>query len=135
MDEVARQVQAGRVPAGRAAWLAHPLFDAARTRPELGTELADMVDGYPSQHWLGQDSHEPVKPTAIELLENVAVPTLVLVGELDVPCFLEMSAVLADRIPLARSVVISGAGHMINMEAPLVVSGLIVQFIDSLALD
>jgi 3-oxoadipate enol-lactonase len=133
MDEVASQVEAGGVPAGRAAWLAHPLFDAARKRPELAAELAAMVAGYPGQHWLGQDCHERVQPPPIDVLEEVGVPTLVLVGELDVPCFLEMSAVLAGRIPLAQSAVVAGAGHMISMEAPAMVSELMVKFTDGLA--
>lgn len=132
MDAVARQVKAGGVPAGRTAWLAHPLFGAARRRPELAAELTDMVASYPGQHWLGQDSHELVQPAAIDVLEEVAVPALVLVGELDVPCFREMSAVLARRIPLAQSAVIAGAGHMINMEAPAVVSKLMIEFADGL---
>ena len=132
MDEVARQVAADGVAAGRAAWLAHPLFDAARQRPHLAAELADMVAEYPGQHWLGQDAHEPVRPAAIDVLEELAMPALVLAGELDVPCFVEMSAVLARRIPLAQSAVIAGAGHMINMEAPAVVSDLMIQFADGL---
>src|SRR6185437_6388211 len=35
LDEVTRRVQAGGVRAGREAWLAHPLFAAARERPDL----------------------------------------------------------------------------------------------------
>ena len=132
LDEVARQVEAGGVAAGRAAWLAHPLFDAARKRPELAAELTDMVADYPGQHWLGLDSHEPVQPPAIDVLEEVAMPALVLVGELDVPCFGAMSAVLARRIPLAQYTVVAGAGHMINMEAPAVVNDLMIQFADGL---
>ena len=62
MDEVARQVRAGGVPGGRAAWLAHPLFAAARQRPDLASSLADMVAGYPGQHWLGLDPHQQVRP-------------------------------------------------------------------------
>ena len=37
LDEVARQVEAGGVLAGRAAWLAHPLFAAARERPAIAS--------------------------------------------------------------------------------------------------
>jgi 3-oxoadipate enol-lactonase len=132
MDEVARQVEAHGVAAGLVAWRAHPLFDAARKRPELAAELADMVADYPGQHWLGLDAHEPVRPAAIDVLEELAMPALVLSGELDVPCFREMSAVLASRIPLAQSAVIAGAGHMINMEAPGVVNELMIQFADGL---
>ena len=98
LDEVARRVQTGGVRAGREAWLAHPLFAAARERPDLAAALAAMVADYPGQHWLGQDPHRPTRPP-IEALEGIAGPALVAVGERDVPGFREMSAVLARRIP------------------------------------
>ena len=127
LDEVARQVQAGGVRAGREAWLAHPLFAAARERPDLADALAVMVAGYPGQHWLGQDPHRQSRPP-IEVLEGLAVPTLVVVGERDVPGFREMSAVLARRIPGAAYRVVAGAGHMVSMEQPEAVRELLIQF-------
>jgi pimeloyl-ACP methyl ester carboxylesterase len=131
LDELARRVQAGGVPAGRAAWLAHPLFAAARQRPELAGQLAAMVAGYPGQHWLGRDPHRPVQPP-IEALEDVATPALVAVGDRDVPGFREMSAVLARRIPGAEYRVVAGAGHMVNMEQPTAVNELLTRFLAGL---
>jgi 3-oxoadipate enol-lactonase len=128
LDEVARQVEAGGVRAGREAWLAHPLFAAARERPDLAAALAAMVAGYPGQHWLGQDPHRQTR-SPIDVLEGVTVPTLVAVGEHDVPGFREMSAVLARRIPGAAYQVIAGAGHMVSMEQPAAVSELLTQFV------
>jgi pimeloyl-ACP methyl ester carboxylesterase len=128
LDEVARRVQAGGVLAGRAAWLAHPLFAAARQRPDLAGALAAMVAGYPGQHWLGQDPHRQTRPP-IDVLEGVIVPTLVAVGERDVPGFREMSAALARRIPGAAYRVVADAGHMINMEQPAAVNALLTRFV------
>ncbi len=132
LEEVARQVAAGGSPAGRAAWLAHPLFSAARERPEVASQLAAMVAGYPGQHWLGQDPHQATRPEPIDALEEVAVPALVIVGERDVPGFLEMSAVLARRIPGASYRVVADAGHMVNMEQPAAVNALLTEFLDGL---
>jgi 3-oxoadipate enol-lactonase len=132
LDELARQVQAGGVRAGRAAWLAHPLFAAARQRPELAVQLAAMVAGYPGQHWLGRDPHRPAQPPPIEALADVATPALVVVGHRDVPGFREMSAVLARRIPGAGYRVVAGAGHMVNMEQPAAVNGLLTRFLAGL---
>jgi pimeloyl-ACP methyl ester carboxylesterase len=132
LDELARRVQAGGVPAGRAAWLAHPLFAAARQRPELAGQLTAMVAGYPGQHWLGRDPHRPVQPPPIEALEDVATPALVVVGDRDVPGFREMSAVLAGRIPGAGYRVVAGAGHMVNMEQPAAVNELLTRFLAGL---
>ena len=128
LDEVARQVEAAGVRAGREAWLAHPLFAAARERPDLAAALAAMVAGYPGQHWLDQDPHRQTR-APIDVLEGVTVPTLVAVGERDVPGFREMSAVLARRIPGAAYRVIAGAGHMVSMEQPAAVSDLLARFV------
>ena len=125
MDEVARRVQEAGVLAGREAWLAHPLFAAARERPDLAAALAAMVAGYPGQHWLGQDPHRETRPP-IDVLEGICVPALVAVGERDVPGFREMSAVLARRIPGAAYRVVAGAGHMVNMEQSAAVNDLLI---------
>jgi pimeloyl-ACP methyl ester carboxylesterase len=130
--EAVRQARARGLLAGRAAWLAHPLFAAARQRPEAAGPLAAMVAGYPGQHWTGHDPHEPAATEPIDVLEEVAVPALVAAGEHDVPCFREMSAVLARRIPGAEYHEIAGAGHMINMERPTEVSDLLARFADRL---
>ena len=132
LAEVARQVQAGGVKAGRAAWLAHPLFATARQRPELADQLAAMVSCYPGQHWLGQDPHQPDDPAPVDVLEQLAMPTLVLAGEHDVPGFLAMAGVLAGRIPGADYRRVAGAGHMVSMEQPAVVNDLLTRFLGRL---
>ena len=89
--------------------------------------LAGALAGNPGQHWLGQDSHRQTRPL-INVLEGVAGPVLIAVGERDVPGFREMSAVLARRIPGAIYRVVADAGHMINMEQPAAVSELLARF-------
>jgi len=118
--------------AGRAAWLAHPLFAAARSKPEVCDRLAAMVAAYPGQHWIGHDPHEQAGPQPLDVLEELAMPVLVMVGEHDVPGFREMSAALARRVPGARYHVVQGAGHMVNMEQPEAVNDILLRFLDEL---
>ena len=132
IDEAVRQAQAHGMLAGRATWLAHPLFAAARQRPAVASSLAAMVAGYPGQHWTGHDPHQQTQPQPIDVLEKLAMPVLVAIGELDVPGFREMSAVLARRIPGAQYHKVAGAGHMINMEQPAVVNELLAGFLGRL---
>jgi len=132
LDETARQARGRGLQAGREAWLAHPLFAAARREPLAASSLAAMVAGYPGQHWIGHDPHQQDGQRPIDALEHLALPVLVAVGEQDVPGFLEMSAVLARRIPGAQYRVVAGAGHMINMERPAVVNELLAGFLGQL---
>lgn len=132
LELAAQQAMALGLLAGRAAWLAHPLFAAARQRPDLAGVLAEMVAGYPGQHWTGNDPHEVTGPPLIDALPDLTVPALVVVGEQDVPCFREMSAVLARGLPDARQEVIEAAGHMVNLEQPAAVNALLTEFLDHL---
>ena len=118
LEVVASRAQTVGPAAGRAAWLDHPLLAPARERPELARRLAHMLGTYPGHHWVGKDAARPVDPHAIDMLDRVVTPTTVIVGERDVPSFIEMSRILARGIDNARLVLVAGAGHMTPMEAP-----------------
>jgi pimeloyl-ACP methyl ester carboxylesterase len=66
----------------------------------------------------------------LALLADLDVPTLVLVGELDLP-FLEQSAAMAGAIPGATLAVIETAGHSPQFEAPDAWIAVIVEFLAS----
>jgi len=53
----------------------------------------------------------------IELLPDIKVPALVVVGADDTP-FLAASDYMAAKIPGAKKAVIPGAGHVVNIDAP-----------------
>lgn len=103
-------------------WLAHPFFTAANEKPDVASQLAAMVHGFSGRHWLGEDPHRPLEPAPIDVLGHVSTPTTVVVGELDVPCFVEMSRALVRGIPGGRLVTIPGSGHLTPMEAPELVA-------------
>jgi 3-oxoadipate enol-lactonase len=131
LAELSTQVAAGGVAAGREAWLAHPLFAAARQRPEVQARLAAMVANYPGQHWLGLDPHLPDDAAPIELLEQLTMPALVVAGEQDVPGFRAMTDALGQRLGAADRVLIPGAGHLVNMEQPAAVNALLLRFLQA----
>lgn len=70
----------------------------------------------------------PPRP-AIERLDEVRVPTLVLAPEKDHPDVLAAADVLATRIPGARKIVLAGAGHMAHMERPAEFARAVLEFL------
>jgi 3-oxoadipate enol-lactonase len=62
-------------------------------------------------------------------VEEVRVPTLILVGDQDLVTPVDLSNELVDLIPDARMQVIGGAGHLINLEKPNEFNRLIEEFI------
>lgn len=61
---------------------------------------------------------EPLEPSAAGRLEEIKVPTLVILGELDDDSIKSIGEVLATQIPGAKKVVILGAAHLPSMDKP-----------------
>jgi pimeloyl-ACP methyl ester carboxylesterase len=108
----------GGIEAGRAAWLASPLFAPALRIPSVAGRLRAMVDEYSGWHFVHDSPQRPLQPPAWERVAAIAAPTLVLVGALDLADIRTIAARLMREIPGARGHVIDGAGHMLNLEAP-----------------
>lgn len=67
----------------------------------------------------------------IESLESIAVPTLILVGANDEP-FLAATDYMAGRIPGAKKVVVSDAGHAANIHQPAAFNAAVLDFLAGL---
>ncbi len=62
-------------------------------------------------------------------MAELRLPVLALVGELDVADFRAITELVAREAPTTRQVIVPGAGHMANMEAPDLVLQLIADFL------
>ena len=67
---------------------------------------------------------------ALDRLEEIQVPTLVLAGERDVPEFREIAGILARRIPGARLVTVADSDHVIHVRRPDEFNRLLSAFLD-----
>jgi pimeloyl-ACP methyl ester carboxylesterase len=79
-----------------------------------------------------QGQPQSLEPPAISRLGEIQVPTLVLVGEYDVPDKLASANLLARGISGAQKVVIPGAAHLPSMEQPEQFNQLVLAFLQGL---
>lgn len=70
-------------------------------------------------------------PAVIDRLGEIDVPALVVVGEED-EGYLRAAEVMAARLPRARSVVLAGAGHIVNLEAEEAFNRVVCGFLEEL---
>jgi pimeloyl-ACP methyl ester carboxylesterase len=70
----------------------------------------------------------------IELLPDIKVPSLIVVGADDTP-FLAAADYMAAKIPGAKKVVIASAGHAVNIDQPQAFIDAVLPFLDGLPKD
>jgi pimeloyl-ACP methyl ester carboxylesterase len=104
--------------AAMALWLDDEVFAFERSRPDLAARLPDLVARYGGFHLLHDDPHPAMDPPAVERLSEIAVPTLVIVGEHDLPDFHAMATTLSTNIPSAVHHVMPAAGHLAHLASP-----------------
>jgi pimeloyl-ACP methyl ester carboxylesterase len=68
------------------------------------------------------------RPDSVAFLKEIAVPTLVVVGENDVISPPAEAQAMTEAIPGARLAVIPGSGHLTPMESPSAVAGVLGDF-------
>ncbi len=110
-------------------WLKHELFTVTQKRSEIVKALRTIVKNYSGWHWLHKDPQMPIKIHARARLHEITAPTLIIVGEGDLPYFHNISNVLDAGITGARKVALPNSGHMVNMETPDEVNELLDDFI------
>jgi 3-oxoadipate enol-lactonase len=74
-----------------------------------------------------------VEQRAIDRLGEIRVPTLVLVGDRDVPEMLRLADILATGIPGARKVILEEADHLPNVRRPDEFNELAIGFLQEVA--
>ncbi|HTB88631.1 MAG TPA: alpha/beta fold hydrolase [Steroidobacteraceae bacterium] len=115
MTEAARR---GDLAAAKKLWREHILFAPANAQPQVAGSLRVMIDRYSGWHLRYPDPGEAPHTPIAQMLPGISIPTLVMVGELDLPDFQTIARRLGTELPQVKLQSIPGSGHMSNMEAP-----------------
>ena len=111
-------------------WLSHPIFDGIRRFPDRFEFLKGIVLAYPARDYLDETEYPQPQWQVIDRLAEIRAPTLVLVGEDDLPDFRLIADILAANISTARQEVIADAGHLLNLEQPQAFNEALLHFLD-----
>jgi pimeloyl-ACP methyl ester carboxylesterase len=82
-----------------------------------------------SQPDVADTGEKELAPPAIDQLEKIDVPTLVISGDRDVAEFQHLASLIAERIEHSRHVIIPGAGHLLSMEKPAEFNRIVLEFL------
>ena len=110
-------------------WVVGPYRQPREVPSTLRQRVKEMqLHNYAVPSPIGAES-VPLEPRAITRLEKIVVPTLILIGDKDVPFFQSLSAIAANRVPNAKRSVIPDVAHMISMEKPEIFNRILVDFV------
>lgn len=128
-EQVRSMAMTSCVGAARKYWLQGALFAPALEQPQVAYRLKEMVTEYSGWHWTNNETLRIQDPLPVDRLDSIEMPTLVIVGERDIPDFQAAADIICQRIPDAEKVVIHGVGHMSNMEAPAQFNEIVFNFL------
>jgi 3-oxoadipate enol-lactonase len=119
----------GDLFAAKKLWREHILFAPANAQPRVADLLREMIDRYSGWHLRYADPGTAPQTPIAQMLPSISIPTLVMVGELDLPDFQAIARRLGKELPQAELQTIAGSGHMSNMEAPQIFNDLVLGFL------
>jgi len=99
------------------------------TENEAGRRITEIAFDNIHEMTMDESARRDISPPAIERLEQIKAPTLVLPADKDPLVLRRLSAILADRIPDARLVQIPETDHVVNMRRPAEFNRIVLGFL------
>jgi len=101
-------------------------------QPDTYDAVHRMMAQAPTDGVVGALEAMMLRPDSTPLLASIDVPTLIVVGEEDVPTPVKESRAMHERIPGSILEVIVSAGHLANLERPAAFNHVLSEFLFSL---
>jgi pimeloyl-ACP methyl ester carboxylesterase len=101
------------------SWTKTPSFrKLAWEKPDVALRRKQMMFDYSGWHYVNADPCRNLDPPAIGRLQEIKVPTLIIVGESDSQDFHRIATILKKKIRNSKRITIKEAGHLPSMSAP-----------------
>jgi 3-oxoadipate enol-lactonase len=109
-------------------WLDGPRRPRGYVKEPLRSLFLDMNGSNFQRDWDSAPT-EDLDPPAVERLHEITAPTLVIVGDEDVPSVFDAVELLMEKVPHARKAVIHDAAHLPNLEHPQEFNRIVLEFL------
>ena len=110
----------------------HPVFNTAIVNPLSSARMKQYLDEINWWRMFQKDPGKFEESSQINRLTEILVPTLVIVGKLDIPEMEPASEDIVKNIKGSTKVSLSHSGHMVNMENPKKFNKILLEFLKSI---
>jgi 2-hydroxy-6-oxonona-2,4-dienedioate hydrolase len=118
-------------------WVDGPFRTPDQVDPQVRIKAAEMNRNVLAKGAWGfavAPPPDPVDPPAVQRLDRIGIPTLVLAGDQDHPENLRAADLMAGSIPDMQKVILTGCAHLPNMEKPFEFNRAVLDFLNRVAL-
>jgi len=129
LELVSIMAQQKGVDSAKQFFLNYAIFASAKNDTSVFNRLRKMILSYSGWQWLHKNPIVGLTPPAIEQLEQIKAPVLIITGEKDIWDFQQIADILHNNIKQSVKKQILDAGHMCNMEKPDVFNRLVSDFL------
>jgi 3-oxoadipate enol-lactonase len=106
-------------------------YEIAPQNKDVKEKLWTLLEAYPQNIDFSKNrlADQPDRP-AIGILNEIQIPTLVIVGESDIPDVFVHAGAIESGIPFAQRVVIQNSGHLVPLEQPEIFNQQVLNFLN-----
>jgi pimeloyl-ACP methyl ester carboxylesterase len=127
---VRRQLEIGAFTRAMLPWLVAPAFHRQQSQIDGLIQFAERNPWPQDPEAFARQASAALAHDTTDRIRQIRVPTLVVVGELDLVNPPRVASELAARLPKAHTVVLSGVGHMPHVEDQVGLRKEIERFVD-----
>jgi pimeloyl-ACP methyl ester carboxylesterase len=131
LERITRLAREQGTAAANQLFLDEPVFASAKRDSLVFIRLRQMILSYSGWQWIHRNPVHGLSPPAIGQLSQIKVPVLIITGEKDIPDFQQIADLLHKNIKQSLKKEIPDAGHMSNMEQPMIFNRLVDEFLKS----
>ena len=106
-------------------------YEITPQNKEIKEKLWKLMQAYPQNIDFTKNrlAEQPERP-AIGILKEIQVPTLIVVGEFDIPDVFVHAGAIESGIPNSQKVIIQNAGHLVPLEHPELFNQQVLNFLN-----
>jgi len=113
-------------------WTDGPYRNPSQVNPAVRKKVQDMALRTLT-NWNRESNEKRLQPPAIDRLSEIRVPTLAIVGSLDMPGIFEIVDLIKKNVPKSKKKIIKDAAHMVNMEKPELFNRIVLDFLSKIS--
>jgi pimeloyl-ACP methyl ester carboxylesterase len=105
-------------------------YEIAPQNEEVREKLWKLMQAYPHNiDFTKNRLATQLNPPALGRLDEIQAPTLIVIGEFDIPDVFVHAGVIESGIPNAEKAIIRGAGHLVPLEQPALFNERVLEFL------